>query len=124
MKYQAFSGHISRRGVAEPGGMVYNVTMSDYRKILLFLLLFPAGIVNALETEAGSTSNYQLGVGDRVRIQVYNEEDLYLETRVSDTGIISYPFLGNIEKRIGVDPGITDPGSSPILFSVISRYWA
>ena len=39
---------------------------------------------------------YKLGSGDKVRVQVYNEEDLNLETRVSDRGTISYPFLGEL----------------------------
>ncbi len=46
---------------------------------------------------------YELGAGDMVRIQVYDEEDLYLEARVSDSGTISYPFLGEI-KVIGSTP--------------------
>ena len=41
-------------------------------------------------------NQYKLGAGDMVRIQVYNEEDLYLEARVSDRGTISYPFLGEL----------------------------
>ena len=45
---------------------------------------------------AGSSLQYKLGTGDMVRIQVYDEEDLYLEARVSDGGTISYPFLGEL----------------------------
>ena len=45
---------------------------------------------------AGSSLQYKLGTGDMVRIQVYDEEDLYLEARVSDSGTISYPFLGEL----------------------------
>jgi polysaccharide biosynthesis/export protein VpsN len=48
--------------------------------------------------------DYVLGTGDTVRIQVYDEEDLYLESRVSDRGTISYPFLGEL-KVIGLTPG-------------------
>ncbi len=39
---------------------------------------------------------YLLGTGDVIRIQVYGEQDLYLQTRVSDSGTISYPFLGEL----------------------------
>jgi len=48
------------------------------------------------ENDVADLKQYLLGTGDMVRIQVYNEKDLYLETRVSDTGTISYPFLGEL----------------------------
>lgn len=43
-----------------------------------------------------SLALYRLGIGDRVRISVYEEQDLSLETRVPDGGVINYPFLGEI----------------------------
>ncbi len=46
------------------------------------------------ENDEANSKQYLLGTGDMVRIQVYDEKDLYLEARVSDTGTISYPFLG------------------------------
>jgi len=51
------------------------------------------------ENDVGDSKQYLLGTGDMVRIQVYNEEDLYLEARVSDTGTISYPFLGELQVK-------------------------
>jgi polysaccharide export outer membrane protein len=39
---------------------------------------------------------YRIGPGDTVRIAVYQSPDLTLETRVSETGIISYPLIGAI----------------------------
>jgi len=49
------------------------------------------------DNDVAISKKYLLGTGDMVRIQVYDEEDLYLETRVSDTGTISYPFLGELK---------------------------
>ncbi len=76
-------------------------------RLWLILFLFPAeGFAVEQETENtvhDSFTDYVLNTGDKLRIQVYGEDDLYLETRVSDTGIISYPFLGNI-KVIGITP--------------------
>jgi len=46
-----------------------------------------------------ATAEYRLGGGDVLRLTVYQNQDLALETRVSEAGIISYPLLGNI--RIG-----------------------
>jgi len=51
------------------------------------------------ENDVADSKQYQLGTGDMVRIQVYDEKDLYLEARVSDTGTISYPFLGELKVK-------------------------
>jgi polysaccharide biosynthesis/export protein len=48
---------------------------------------------------ATAAAEYRLGAGDVVRVVVYQNPDLTLETRVSETGVISYPLLGNV--RIG-----------------------
>lgn len=42
-------------------------------------------------------SGYRLGVGDRLRIDVYGEPDLSLEASVDPTGRFSYPLLGSVE---------------------------
>jgi polysaccharide export outer membrane protein len=69
--------------------------------IVFLLLLFAFGSAGAAGAAAGVepgevATRYELAAGDKVRIQVYGEEDLYLESRVSDRGTISYPFLGEI----------------------------
>lgn len=48
---------------------------------------------------AAATPEYRLGAGDIVRIVVYQNPDLTLETRVSESGVVSFPLLGNV--RIG-----------------------
>ncbi len=63
--------------------------------ILGFCLVTEPSQVSA-ENDVADPKQYLLGTGDMVRIQVYDEQDLYLETRVSDTGTISYPFLGEL----------------------------
>ena len=44
-------------------------------------------------------AEYRLGSGDVVRVNVYQNPDLTLETRVTEAGIVSYPLLGAI--RLG-----------------------
>ncbi|MFQ5661081.1 MAG: polysaccharide biosynthesis/export family protein [Gammaproteobacteria bacterium] len=67
----------------------------------LLLSLLP---VPGYSVESNSPKSlYRLGTGDMVRIQVYDEEDLYLEAKVSDNGTISYPFLGEL-KVAGLSP--------------------
>ena len=46
-----------------------------------------------------ATPEYRLGAGDVLRIAVYQNPDLTLETRVSESGLVSFPLLGNI--RLG-----------------------
>lgn len=46
---------------------------------------------------AGAAAEYRLGAGDVVRVVVYQNPDLTLETRVSETGTISYPLLGGVQ---------------------------
>lgn len=67
---------------------------------ICFLFLHPA---LSQADEAGSAksqevilSNYQLGPGDEIRIHVYGEQELSLETKVTDAGTMIYPFLGEI----------------------------
>ncbi|WP_200231752.1 polysaccharide export protein EpsE, partial [Rubrivivax gelatinosus] len=48
---------------------------------------------------ASAAGDYRLGAGDVVRILVYQNPDLTLETRVTESGVISYPLIGSL--RIG-----------------------
>lgn len=41
-------------------------------------------------------SNYELASGDQIRILVFREADMTLETVLTDTGTIIFPFLGEI----------------------------
>ena len=48
-------------------------------------------------TPAAATSgDYRLGAGDAIRVIVFQNPDLTLETRVSESGAISYPLLGSV----------------------------
>jgi len=57
----------------------------------LLFILFGAALS---ATEPG---NYRLGTGDSIRIHVFQEEDLTIETKIGDTGTITYPLLGEIQ---------------------------
>ncbi len=41
-------------------------------------------------------SEYRLGPGDSIRVQVFQSPDLTVEARVSETGTISYPLVGSL----------------------------
>jgi polysaccharide biosynthesis/export protein VpsN len=76
--------------------------ISLIRFVILSLVLITN--VNISFAEEVIDGDYLLGTGDMIRIQVYDEEDMYLEARVSDRGTVSYPFLGEI-KVVGSTPG-------------------
>jgi len=52
-----------------------------------------------------AASVYRLGTGDVVRVAVFQNPELTLETRITESGLISFPLLGNV--RIG-GIGITE----------------
>ncbi len=71
---------------------------------LLVLASLAAGLPaaqaqTAAPAAATAAAEYRLGSGDVVRISVYQNPDLTLETRVTETGLVSYPLLGSI--RLG-----------------------
>ncbi|MET0378407.1 MAG: polysaccharide export protein EpsE [Spongiibacteraceae bacterium] len=58
--------------------------------ITLLLLLF------SLPLTAAETPEYVLTPGDIIRITVYQNPDLTTETRVSESGTITFPLLGSV----------------------------
>lgn len=60
-------------------------------KWLVVLLAFFACFSNAQDAD-----NYRLGPGDTIVIQVFGEDELKLETQLTDNGKVNYPFLGTI----------------------------
>ena len=61
-------------------------------------VLLPAGTASAQATALAPTE-YRLGSGDVIRISVFQNPELTLETRVTEGGLVSYPLLGSI--RVG-----------------------
>ncbi|MBC7938732.1 MAG: polysaccharide export protein EpsE [Chitinophagaceae bacterium] len=68
----------------------------------LTLALFAGGPAHAQAqtgTAPAAANEYRLGSGDVVRISVFQNPDLTLETRVTEAGIVSFPLLGGV--RLG-----------------------
>lgn len=59
--------------------------------VLVFLLLIGTATGRAEDRE------YQLGPGDAIHIQVFQNPDLTLDTRVTELGTISYPLVGSVQ---------------------------
>lgn len=73
-----------------------------YTQLALVLVLL-LGTVLQVPSVAAIENDYRLGSGDRIHIRVYGEDDLTLETLLSDSGVINYPFLGEL-KVTGLTP--------------------
>lgn len=74
------------------------IVKSLLRAALLSVALLFAGFANA-QGAADPRGDYRLGPGDVIRIQVFQQQDLTVEARVSESGVISFPLIGVI--RIG-----------------------
>ena len=60
--------------------------------VFMTCLMSTAGVASPIS----SHQSYRLGVNDVVRIQVYGEEDLTVESKVDGDGNINFPLLGMI----------------------------
>ncbi|MBG9390076.1 polysaccharide export protein EpsE [Caenimonas aquaedulcis] len=65
--------------------------------ILAVALAASAAVAGAQNAPKALASNdYKLGAGDTIKIQVYQNPDLSMEARVSESGSISYPLVGSV----------------------------
>lgn len=64
---------------------------------ILKLLSTSIAIVLSFFAGASWSQDYQIGVGDEIRITVYDEPDLSFDSlRVDSLGSISFPFIGEV----------------------------
>ncbi len=68
------------------------------RKVLIRLLLACMTVACSMTVVHAelSVDEYELGAGDMIHIHVFGEPDLEMETRLSSSGDIRYPFLGKV----------------------------
>ena len=64
-------------------------------RLLVAFLLLAATFMPTLG-HAEASADYPLAAGDAIRIQVFQNPDLTLETRVSENGSITYPLVGEL----------------------------
>jgi polysaccharide biosynthesis/export protein len=62
--------------------------------LLLTLTLFCGGL-NVAHGQQGA--DYRIGAGDILKFNVFQQPDLSIEARVSDSGTVSYPLIGTIK---------------------------
>jgi polysaccharide biosynthesis/export protein len=67
-----------------------------FRRVLFAFLTLLAPVLSWAQV-SDAQRDYVLGAGDVIRVSVYQNADLTLETRVAESGIISFPLLGQIK---------------------------
>lgn len=71
-----------------------------------FLLVLFAGLFSVMFSGVNA-SDVPLGAGDVLKILVYGHSDLNLETKVSETGTITFPLIGEV-KVAGLSAAATE----------------
>ncbi|MBP6224168.1 MAG: polysaccharide biosynthesis/export family protein, partial [Rhizobacter sp.] len=59
--------------------------------------VFAAQVGGGSAPPAAAAAEYRLGAGDLVRVTVYQNPDLSLETRIGEAGNTSFPLLGSVK---------------------------
>ncbi len=92
--------------------------MNVQRNLLRILFLLASALAAHFHVYAqgdakpqpGLQPEYQIGSGDNIRVTVFQNPDLTLETRVTENGTISYPLIGSV--RIG---GLTISAAAAVI---------
>ena len=71
------------------------MTQSNFR--FTYLLLAVWLTLASFGSFAQGKPDYPLGAGDSIRVQVFQNPDLTVETRVSENGSITYPLIGAVD---------------------------
>lgn len=85
--------------------MVFRSVLKAFQGLLGVFLLAAIVVTGMVSTSVAQTDAdsralvYKLGTGDRVRVIVFNEEDLSGEFEVDSTGALALPLIGNISAR-------------------------
>jgi polysaccharide export outer membrane protein len=65
--------------------------------LALGVLLLPRSAQAQAPSPASSRADYALGAGDAIRVLVFQNPDLSMETRLSENGVITYPLIGAVD---------------------------
>ncbi len=65
-------------------------------KIIKSILVGILGFSGLAVLGQDGKTDYPLGAGDTIKVQVFQNPDLTIESRVSESGSITYPLIGNV----------------------------
>lgn len=76
----------------------------------------PAARAPAAAPPAAPAAEYRLGVGDVLRITVFQNPELTLESRLNEGGVLSFPLIGSV--RLG---GLSVPEAERLIADSLAR---
>ncbi|MFN9746399.1 MAG: polysaccharide export protein EpsE [Betaproteobacteria bacterium] len=76
----------------------------------------PAARAPAAAPPAAPAAEYRLGVGDVLRITVFQNPELTLESRLNEGGVLSFPLIGSV--RLG---GLSVPEAERLITDSLAR---
>jgi polysaccharide export outer membrane protein len=79
------------------------------RRVMFAFLALMAPMLSWAQV-SDAQRDYVLGAGDVIRVSVYQNADLTLETRIAESGSISFPLLGQV--KLG---GLTVPRAEKVI---------
>src|SRR5690242_11491300 len=71
--------------------------MTQLLRSTVFLVMSLWAVLVSAQVANAPSADYRLGPGDAIRVQVYQNPDLTVEARVSESGSISYPLVGALQ---------------------------
>lgn len=85
------------------------------KRLVLMPLMILVTVFSLSANAQNKSSEYRLGDGDSIRVLVFQNPDLTVETRVTENGTITYPLIGNL--TIG---GMTIPSAEKAIAKALS----
>jgi polysaccharide export outer membrane protein len=82
--------------LGHPGLLPVSLAHRARRTLIAFAAALAALLLPFAASAADPARDYIVGTGDVLRVLVYQSPDLTLEARVSESGSISYPLLGQV----------------------------
>ena len=71
--------------------------MKNWHRFLVVMSLFVVSMFSTNMATADDNIDYLLGAGDTIRINVFQNPELMTETRVSESGVVSFPLVGEVK---------------------------
>ena len=82
---------------------VHQALLTNFMFLLMFISINTSAQTVDAQTPSPQAFNsqtvneYRLGSGDTIKITVFGQQDLSIETLLNDSGKVDYPFLGQLQ---------------------------
>ena len=74
-----------------------DIVNQNFSKLLALISLLMFAVFMSASAKADDKVDYLLGAGDSIRVNVFQNPELTTETRVSESGTVTYPLIGEVK---------------------------